>query len=261
MRQKLNLMKNRVFLLGGHDLEMSVVKSLLERNGETVIDKSLSWDTADIENYSEELDLYTFCIIYGIELRNGKGLALPSNYRLVDHHNAFDHQKSALEQVAAILGVELSRFESLVAANDKGYIPAMIEEGATKEEIEEIRFKDRQIQGVTKDDEEQAIEAIGGAYREGKVTVVFSKTSRFSAITDRLFPFDSLLIRSEHELIYYGVGSEMLGKTFQAMTGQGTVYYGGGAKGYFGIAARHMDSEQLVRMEKEIVNYVNKYVV
>lgn len=261
MRQKPNLMKNRVFLLGGHDLEMSVVKSLLERNGETVIDKSLSWDTADIENYSEELDLYTFCIIYGIELRNGKGLVLPSGYRPIDHHNAFDHQPSALEQVAAILGVELSRFESLVAANDKGYIPAMMEEGATKEEIEEIRFKDRQAQGVTEDDEEQAVEAIGGAYREGQVTVVFSKTSRFSAITDRLFPFDSLLIRSEYELVYYGVGSEKLGEAFQTMVDQGTAYYGGGAQGYFGIAARHLDREQLVRMEKEIVNFVNKYVV
>ena len=51
-------MKNKVFLLGGHDLEMCTIKELLEaRRGDGLLysDKNLSRSSASLINYEEEL--------------------------------------------------------------------------------------------------------------------------------------------------------------------------------------------------------------
>lgn len=65
-----------------------------------------------------------------------------------------------MEQVASILDHPLNRYQTLVAANDKAYIPGMLEIGASHEEINLIRQEDRKAQGVIEDDEKLAQEAI-----------------------------------------------------------------------------------------------------
>lgn len=60
---------------------------------------------------------------------------MPSNSGItsIDHHKYYDNEektaigeRTSIEQVADILGIELSDFDMIIAANDVGYIPKMI---------------------------------------------------------------------------------------------------------------------------------------
>lgn len=126
-------------------------------------------------------------VIYGVELGG------PARWGAIniDHHIYRDenrsNEKSSIEQVAALLGVELTRHQTLIAANDKGYIPALRAMGATENEIKIVRAQDRLSQGVTPDQEAQAVADIRSAeIRDGKWLIRCPKGST-SAITDRIF--------------------------------------------------------------------------
>ena len=153
--------------------------------------------------------------VYGVELQ-GK-----TTCQNIDHHKYGDddrsNPKSSLEQVADILNVELTLMEKFVAANDKGYIPAMEklgqELGLTKNELDKmianIRLKEREIQGITKEQEEQAEEAIknlGDLNEKRKYIEVDLPHSKTATITDRLYKlYDELLIVSgDGETNFYG---------------------------------------------------------
>lgn len=225
---------NKLFLLGGHDLEMVTIKQMLkERKDCIVADKHLFWDNTLLSAYQEELSKYADCLIYGIELR--EDINAPDNYFSIDHHNDKNGQPSSLEQVATLLGVYLNRYQQLVAANDKGYIPAMKALDASKEEIDEIRRKDREAQGVTEDDELLAEQSIKNHLdRHKNISIVYSLTSKFSAICDRLFPYQRLLIYTDSEWTFYGEGKASLVEEFGADIEMGRIYHGGGATGYIG---------------------------
>ncbi len=60
-----------------------------------------------------------------------------------------------------MLGAGLTHRQQLVAANDRGYIPAMLEAGASESEIACIRSLDRAAQGISAEDERLAAEDIG----------------------------------------------------------------------------------------------------
>lgn len=229
-----NKLSNRLFLLGGHDLEMITIKQLLEgREDCVVVDKHLYWDTALLSAYQKELSQYTDCEIYGIELK--EDIIAPDNYNSIDHHNDKSSQPSSLEQVANLLGVTLNRYQQLVAANDKGYIPAMKALEASKEEIDEIRRKDREAQGVTGEDEllaEQSIKNYLDIHRG--ISIIYSQTPKFSAICDRLFPYQRLLIYTDSKWTFYGEGKASLVEEFGADVEMGRVYHGGGSMGYIG---------------------------
>ncbi len=208
-------MKKNLFLLGGHDLEMMTIKQLLIDQGYQDItkltesdhdkcfaDKSLRWG-AKITDYADFLEFPGK--IYGVELSEPPGFAQPSNFQRIDHHNQYSHLDSSLEQVAAILGIKLNGHQKLVAANDKGYIPAMKAMGASDEEISNIRKLDRKAQGVSDQDEKLAEESIARNLTRSKgVVIVKSLTSRFSPITDRLYPCNNQLIYTDNELTFYG---------------------------------------------------------
>lgn len=92
-----------------------------------------------------------------------------------------------MEQVASILDHPLNRYQTLVAANDKAYIPGMLEIGASHEEINLIRQEDRKAQGVIEDDEKLAQEAItNGTEKIGSlyVGVHYSRTNFHPYVTD-----------------------------------------------------------------------------
>lgn len=227
---------HRLFLLGGYDLEMLTIKQMLEERDDcAVADKHLHWDNALLSAYQEELSKYADSQIYGIELR--EDIIAPGNYFSIDHHNDKNGQPSSLEQIANLLGVNLNRYQQLVAANDKGYIPAMKAMMASNEEIDEIRRKDRKAQGVTEEDEllaEQSIKNHLDRYKD--ISIVYSQTSKFSAICDRLFPYQRLLIYTDSEWTFYGDGKASLVNEFDADIQGGRVYHGGGSMGFIGSA-------------------------
>jgi hypothetical protein len=228
------------FLLGGYDLEMSEIQKMLERAGlkpgRDFADNQLSWG-AKLSAYRQELSNSALSrrTIVGIELI--EDIPPPQNYLRIDHHNDYSDRPAAIVQVAELLGITLSRRQQLIAANDSGYIPAMLAIGGSKAEIAEIRRLDRAAQGVTETDEAQAQTAIEGKKAVGKLTVVHSNSCKFSPITDRLFGTKRLLVYCATELNYFGEEKARLVNRFNELTQSGLAYHGGGESGYFGISA------------------------
>jgi hypothetical protein len=228
--------QNSLFFLGGHDLEMLEIKNILLEEGYSVVDNNLQWGAklSDyVSLYSEEK--YNVCI----EL--SEDMTPPLNYIKIDHHNELSVQKSSIEQIAELIGISLNRYQILVSANDKGYIPAMKELEASDEEIQSIRKKDRQIQGTTESEEIQAEENIKDRIIENNLTIVKTDLKHFSPIADQLYgkTDDNLLIYNEVALCYYGKKRNVLVKDeeFEILIQEKRAYYGGQENGYFGLAA------------------------
>lgn len=237
-----------LFLLGGYDLEMIAIRELLMEQSFSEIeegekgkeenavrhfaDKKLVWG-ASLSSYQSFFTQPG--TIYGIELTGD--IDPPANYKRIDHHNELAHLPSSLEQVAALLEVSLDRYRQLVAANDRGFIPAMKALEATEEEISEIRKKDRQAQGVTEQDEMLAEESIANqlAIKEG-TTIIRSLTDKFSPITDRMYgKAERLLVYTARKLVYYGKGASRLATHYSGLIQERKAYSGGGREGYFGM--------------------------
>ncbi len=225
---------HKLFLLGGYDLEMLTIKQLLEgRVGCVVLDKHLQWHNARLSAYQNELRQFPDSVIYGIELK--EDVPLPRNYVRIDHHNGCSNKPSALEQVAQVLGVALNRCQQLVAANDRGYIPAMQALSASAEEIADVRRLDREAQGVSDEDELLAEQSIAKNRSHcGGLIVVKALTPRFSPICDRLFPYHRLLVYTDTEWVFYGEGKKELTILYADEIQEGKVYHGGGDEGYIG---------------------------
>ena len=244
--------RHKTFLLGGYDLEMLTIKQMLEGKDDcVVIDKQLRWDNAHLSAYKDELPQHTYNNIYGIELQ--EDITLPENYHRIDHHNDWDDRPSALEQVAMVVGVTLNRYQQLVAANARGYIPAMQNLSATKEEIGEIRRRDREAQGVTEAEERLAEETIGNhLQRCGTLVIVKSQTSRFSPICDRLYPYQRLFIYTDQEWMFYGEGKKDLAELLKDAILQGKVFHGGGDNGYIGCIRQAFSKEEIETFVNEL---------
>jgi hypothetical protein len=230
------------FFIGGHDLEMLEIKKMLLALGYTeggdLFDKNLRWG-AKLSDYAADFraDVVNVCI----ELT--EDIDPPPHYKRIDHHNELAHLPASIEQTATLLNVKLTRDQQLVAANDKGFIPALQAFGATDSEIQNIRQRDRAAQGVTDDDEQKAVYSIENQLVvRNDITVVQSETTKFSTITDRLFgkTNDRLLIFTEggisgDELCYYGIGKPRLERAFADWLHKGRAYAGGGEAGFFGF--------------------------
>ena len=250
--------KQPLFLLGGKDLEMKEIRNLLVMHGIPFVDKGLSWG-ALLSSYKEKFRHWTdYSVIYGVELYQDIPVNdIPDNYRTIDHHNQYEYNNSSLEQVRDILkdlGKEVEWTDRLkwVAANDKGHIAAMKAAGATDTDIEFIRKQDREAQGVTDEDYRLAEEAVKGKreIKKGEDTelvIIKSKTGKFSAITDLVYPWKRLLVYSETELAYYGKDKSGLRsevkKAFELH--DDSFYWGGGDNGYFGYIPKGKGTEDV----------------
>ena len=243
----------KLFLLGGYDLEMLTIKRMLEsRDDCVVLDRHLGWGDARLSAYQEDLTSIQYGDIFGIELM--EDIPVPHSYHRVDHHGDWDHRPSALEQVAGIIGVTLDRYQQLVAANDKGYIPAMQAFGATDEEISDIRREDRVAQGVTEQDyllAKQSVEQNLSKY-DG-LLVVKSMTSRFSPICDTLFPYQRLLIYTDFQWMFYGEGKKALVPIFAKEITEKKIFHGGGSNGYIGCVEGVYSQEEIIQTVKQII--------
>lgn len=227
----------KIFLLGGHDLEMVEIKKLLLRHGCEVCDANLRWDNAVLEVYSDVLEQNPDSEFVGIELRDPQNLSAKYNYTNIDHHNENIAFPASILQVASLVGESPNRRMELVAANDSGYIPAMKAMGASDAEIALIRQEDRFAQGVTAEDEFLAEQSVKNHICQvGNTVTVRALTPCFSAISDRLYPYRSLLIYSTEAWVFYGEGkSDILARSHREID-NGLIYHGGGANGYIGAA-------------------------
>lgn len=253
-------MIEKIFLLGGYDLEMLEIKKLLKEQGIRYADKKLNWENARLKMYDDEIKRYadkTAYTLYGVELDEDNYSKLPENYHKIDHHNSLSNMPSSIEQVCALLGTTMSRHQQLVAANDKAYIPGMIAMRATDAEIADIRLKDRQAQGVTPEDECLAKQALKNKKQEGDLIIVYSRSNRFSPICDSLYPCSKLLIYTIDELVYYGKEKDKLVSLFAEEIESGNMYHGGGDTGFIGTGKGKNSNEKLesirTRILKEVV--------
>lgn len=249
-------MSKMLFLLGGHDLEMLTIRDILERHDVAYVDHRLSWDNACVSSYRKEIEEATKqgLMVCGIELQ--EDMPLPSSYRKIDHHNELAQLSTALEQVMDILHLPMDRHLRLVAANDKAYIPGMEQLGATKDEVNAIRRADRKAQGVTDEDERLAEQAIA-QNREciGDLQVVHALSPHFSPISDRLFPYQRLLIYTDDEWVYYGKDASRVRKWFVDEERRKDIYYGGGVDGYVGLKRGSCSVKEIDRMVKQIMKW------
>lgn len=237
---------DKIFLLGGHDLEMIEIRKLLESKGMHYEDRHLSWDNASLSAYSDIIDASPDAQFYGIELK--EDIPLPSHYVRIDHHNDFNKRPAAILQTAQILGVPTERRHLLVAANDAGYIPAMMADNlnATQSEIDEIRRLDRLYQGVTAEDELLAQQSIDiNLITSDDFMLVKSLTSHFSPICDRLFPYERLLIYTDTEWVFYGKGKDNLVNYFKDDIDKKRIYHGGGDNGFIGAVKNAFTMEEI----------------
>ena len=175
-----------VFFLGGQDLEMLTIRKLLENSGQKFYDKQLKWG-AKASAYSQEIERAPEFGGVPVLVELEVGIKLPESTLVVDHHNDRSGEEASILQVVRMLGYAPTKNQNLVAANDSGYIPAMLREGASREEIADIRRRDREAQGVTEEMERQAEEALSN-YREARgVIIVHIPHNKFSTVTDRLY--------------------------------------------------------------------------
>lgn len=204
-----------LWIVPRNDLEATEIIRLLEQFGERVIVSQLAWGASwerleprVVDQVEQLLRVLPDLRVFGVEL-GGKTRWGGEN---IDHHQwAMDDRssdRSSIEQVADILGHKLNRYERLVAANDKGWIPALLAAGASQGEVEAIRLADRCAQGVTPDQEAQAVHDIAEATWQGRRVLVPCPHGSSSAITDRLYGrYDEALVcdsGADPKWIYYG---------------------------------------------------------
>jgi len=229
---------SRLWVLALNDGEAVAIRDLLEGRGERVLVSSQRWGAswAKLEPaILEELSRSAGAEVYGIELQ---GAALCGG-RNIDHHyyrgDDRSNRLSSLEQVAEILGVELDRHQQLVAANDRGYIPAMEAMGATTEEVLRIRQLDRRAQGITGEQERQAEMDVAAAEWNGKRVEVWCPEGITSAHSDLLYSrAEEALLRAPDQWQYEGPRHmEFVRARFPEQVWSG----GRPESGYFGVEA------------------------
>lgn len=240
-------MEKRLWVTPNNDLEAKTIIEMLQREGEDFLVTGQAWGAswdkleeeikARIETAKREQEK-----VYGVELQGDSNGAIN-----IDHHTYGEDDRSnpesSIEQVAKILGVELTLDEQFVSANDKGYIPAMeklgTELGLSIDDLQEIianiRMRDREMQGVTPEQEAQAQEAVEelGEIAEKRDYIQLDLPhSKTSTITDRLYgKYDNLLITSaDGETNFYGTTEiiKMLNEKFPGGWSGGQLEQGSG---------------------------------
>jgi hypothetical protein len=214
------------FFLGGQDLEMQEIRSLLRVHAPGRIeDGNLPWG-ARLSSYKSEL---LSALEAGqqpilIELQDDLPAELfdRDTCIVVDHHGprAGRDQPTSIEQVWRILGLPDAgwpRHLALVAANDRAHVAGLVEAGATPDEILAIRAADRAAQGVTAADEAEALRAIADRRGQGRVVIVETVSTTSSAIADRMRTelggpgYDRLLVVMPDKLAVFGDGEAIGG--------------------------------------------------
>lgn len=221
-----NNLKNLVFITPKNDAESLRIIEILKRQKVKVLVTEqtwgASWDEIEAEIKEELKALQNSHRIFGVEL---KGAPL-YNGANIDHHwhdgDNRSNDKSSLEQVAELIGYELTLEDMFISSNDKGYIPAMYSLGESldmsQEEIEKmvsrVRYLDRSAQGITPEQEAIAEEAIAKKEIMNEHSyLVRMNHSKTSPVCDRLYgTYKNLLIVSEDGEVNFFGAKEIINK-------------------------------------------------
>ena len=260
-----------VFFLGGHDAEMVEIRRILQEKGIPFFDRDLAWG-ARLSAYTGELaTLRDEQVPVFVELK--LDCVYPERAVIIDHHNemAGENTPASLEQVAELLGVELNRKQKLIAANDRGYIDAMWELCATKEEIEEIRRLDQDAQGVTEEDRKLARESIEKGMRKigPSAVVIEARTNRTAPILDALYGrYEHIFVQTPNGGLHYsGIGevvNKLREKYEQLKKNQPSLefWWGGNMpkKGYFGATETIREETMAKIIEGDEENIISHHI-
>lgn len=249
-----------------NDGEAIQIKNILEnKNIKTLITKQgwgASWDGLEPEIKEEIKNLKNKNFeVFGVELQG----TAPEGAVNIDHHK-YDgddrsSDKSSLEQVADLIGYKLSLYEEFIAANDKGFIPKMIELAKTKnlskeqteKLIQKVRLQDRAAQGITSEQEEIAKKAIEEAEVFDLLTVVHMSHSKTATVCDRLYGRykNLLIVSSDGEVNFFGEKRviEKLSSLVEGSWSGGDLDHDNGFWG--GYPSQDLD------IEKEVKNLLN----
>ena len=212
-------MNTTVFLLGGKDAEMVQIERHLKALNVPFFNKNLGWG-AKLSSYQEEIaSLPTEVVLVTVELE--QDITPAQQVIVVDHHNEMAGKPASILQVLELLCQEPSREDLLIAANDVGFIPALLGMGATAEEIQWVRAQDRAAQGITEQHEQAAEEALSAPVEYVGTTRVFNmKHSKCAPLLDRLaiaqieqgksVHENYLIICGDGEINYYGPGATVV---------------------------------------------------
>lgn len=243
------------FFLGGNDLEMEAIRRLLryrEVPPERIHDENPGWG-AKASHYEKALGrLPKDAVPVLIELEND--LALDERRVVIlDHHGARAgiDKPTTLEQLWRLLEMPPERWGKgefadfpLIAANDRGYIPALRRLGASRAKIADIRARDRAAQGITAEQERQAEAALESPRSPAgdALTLVDLPHDKTATVTDRLAldaPYRNLLVISPAEVNFFGEGALVCHLHKQFPGG----WYGGELpeNGYWGYATGEIE--------------------
>ena len=243
--------ENRLFITPRNDGEAVAIAELLEKNGEQFLVTGQGWGASwekledDIKEKIEKAKQDGIEVI-GIELKGDSHGATNIDHHVYENDDR-SNPKASIEQVADKIGVQLTVEEQFIAANDKGYIPAMEKLGAElgirgadlETIVQNVRMKDRMAQGITLEQEEQAkvaIEQLGDLSEKRNYIELDLPHSKTATITDRLYgKYDELLIISaDGESNFFGSTAtiKMINEKFPGgwsggQLDQGSGYWGG----------------------------------
>jgi hypothetical protein len=202
-----------LFILGGNDAEMMMIEGILDACG---IEHTAPLSGWGAKPNLESLDVSGKEIVF-VECLPPEGFV--GNLTVIDHHGERSGEPASIMQVIDLIRYkprqEEARLFALIAANDNGYIPGMLTIGATNEEIAAVREIERNAQGITPLQEEQAESALQPqhykAAADGRLVIVKCEHSKSTPITDRLFTSwrsgEKLLIIAPDEVNFYGDGA------------------------------------------------------
>lgn len=231
------------FFLGGHDAEMMEIKKILTLYGCHIHDANLTWG-AKLSAYQNDLKkLSENEIPILIELE--QDIPLPGRAIIIDHHGklASADEPTAIEKIASLLNITLTRFQQLVSANDRGHVRGMLAMGATEKEIRRIRAYDRYCQGITPQDYQFAEEAVANLKElPPGIALIESKTKKTATIVDNIWDrYQTIIIKMPGEIHITGSGKliEDLVSDYETLKEKNSdiVYWYGGmlpSYGFFG---------------------------
>ena len=204
-----NNSNNKVVFAGGYDGEMVEIINACREAGVEVVDNHLGWGAA-ASAYASEIAQAASEGKAPVLVELTLDIEVPSTSIIVDHHNEDVGKPASLLQVLNLIGVEPSREQQLIAANDCGYIPGMLALGATAEEVAKVRYADRAAQGITPEQEAEAERAIAAAETVNGVTIIRMAHSKTATVCDRLFNPEKeqrlLIISEDGESNFFGNG-------------------------------------------------------
>ncbi len=216
-------MTRYAFFLGGQDLEMVTIATLLRDRQAAgdgriarVADAGLAWG-ARASDYAAGIAAAAAAGETPVLIELSPDIPLPPGSVEIDHHGPRSAEPCALRQVFGLLDLpdaEWTREWALVAANDTGHVAGMRAIGATQDEIARIRAADRAAQGITPEEEAEGLRALA-ARREalaGTLLVVRLAHGRSATVADPLAlagETRDLLLLSPGSTQFFGAGARI----------------------------------------------------